>query len=380
MSLSHRSACGRIVSISCAVRRAWRAGRVSLAHPDGSSHLTDPGNSIVTVRVVQPFLAVLISAAPTAATGAGHHPDAVHVTPSIRQTAQGAPPRTPEQLGAAFRRAYEARDVRALLSLFYLARVDSFTRASLERNLAIDVAAEHDIDSVVVRDPDPDGIYRYTLRGVTYEPSLPVVKELEVYFRKNATGVTSDGFKVGVLNGVYYLASAAPVERPTPAPSLTHEYVNARYGVSLRYSDEYRVLEGIDGRLFNGTDLTFNKAVPIATLVYTAPRFTATSYAGAGIAIWKVQPPSSLGCRTLGPPRRNDSTGVTFYEGAGAATNGTLAKKDSFYLVAHGGDCYKLDARVAVERPSAKTPLPAQDKVDLLDLMDAVSRTFRFTR
>lgn len=164
------------------------------------------------------------------------------------------------------------------------------------------------------------------------------------------------------------------------APAFTQRYTNATYGITLRYTDDYRVVSGIDGDLFTDTDLAFNHADPVVTLVYTPPRFPGTSYAGAGIALWKIEPPDRTGCRTMGPPETNGDTGVAFYEGVGAVNEGNMAKKDSFYLVSRGPDCFKIDARVSVNTASGATALSAQDKVDLLDAMDAVARTLEFTR
>jgi hypothetical protein len=132
---------------------------------------------------------------------------------SSRRTlaAQTTQPSTPDELAAAVKRAFETRAVDALLGLFYWEGVDEPTRASLERVLGKDVQAGYGVAAVTIRDPDPDDITRYTLGGVTYEPNLPVVKELEVRFEPNPAGATSDELKVGTSNGVYYLVTATPV-------------------------------------------------------------------------------------------------------------------------------------------------------------------------
>lgn len=132
----------------------------------------------------------------------------------LADATQATQPSTPDELAAAVENAFETRDVTALLGLFYSEGVDEPTWASLARVLGRDVEAGYGVAAVVVRDPDPDDINRYTLGGVTYEPNLPVVKELEVRFEPNPDGATSDTLKVGTSNGVYYLVTATPVASP----------------------------------------------------------------------------------------------------------------------------------------------------------------------
>jgi hypothetical protein len=132
------------------------------------------------------------------------------VTPSqVARAAQKAGTPTLDDLAKTLQDAYRAKDIDAVLALFYMAGVDDATKASLIKNIQADF--QNTVDSVELVEPAANNLYQYTRDGITYGVNLPVIKETKVKFAKNASGITSTSFYVGVHDGTYYLVTAAPV-------------------------------------------------------------------------------------------------------------------------------------------------------------------------
>jgi hypothetical protein len=53
----------------------------------------------------------------------------------------------------------------------------------------------------------------------------------------------------------------------------TSTYTNREFRISMRYTSDFKQVEGIDGQLFDEVDVKFNRATPIATFVYTSPKY-----------------------------------------------------------------------------------------------------------
>ncbi len=141
-------------------------------------------------------------------------PASVNNQPTAPAVATGAPQGgqtyTLEGLVKALQNAYIAKDSKVFLSLFYdINNVDEVTKSSLVKGFSDDF--HYQIDSVRVVEPVANNIYQYTLHGISYHVSLPVVKEVKVNFKKNVAGITSTSYYVGMHNNGYYLVTAVPL-------------------------------------------------------------------------------------------------------------------------------------------------------------------------
>jgi hypothetical protein len=132
------------------------------------------------------------------------------VMPSqVARAAQKAGAPTLDDLAKTLQDAYRAKDIDGVLALFYMAGVDDATKASLIKNIQADF--QNTLPSVELVEPAAKNLYQYTQGGITYGVNLPVIKEAKLKFAKNASGITSTSFYVGIHNGTYYLVTAAPV-------------------------------------------------------------------------------------------------------------------------------------------------------------------------
>ena len=114
----------------------------------------------------------------------------------------------------AFRRAHESRDAEAILRLVYWQGTDGETRKSVEEGVAADFGLP--IKSIRMESLAADDKLEYTRSGVTYRPNLAPVGKMRVEFEPPAGGqltAQSSGYLIGVKDGAYFIATAAPVSR-----------------------------------------------------------------------------------------------------------------------------------------------------------------------
>jgi len=128
------------------------------------------------------------------------------------------PPKSPQALADAFEDAHEDADIVALSRLVYWDRADERTRTSFEKHSSADFGLE--ISEVVVEPVDPEMKLEYTLDGVTYRPNLEPAGRLRVEFEPGEAGglptTHSTSYLFGTRDGVYWIATSAPV--PTDSP------------------------------------------------------------------------------------------------------------------------------------------------------------------
>jgi len=120
-------------------------------------------------------------------------------------------PRSLDQLVQAYKKAHAAKDVNAILALFYTEGVDEKTKATLVKSLNNDFPLE--IESMEIVEPSKNNIYEYTQGGIQYKVNLPVIKEFKIHYKQNTTGQTYTSYYVGEKNGSYYLVTATLVSQ-----------------------------------------------------------------------------------------------------------------------------------------------------------------------
>ena len=128
------------------------------------------------------------------------------------------PPTSPQALADAFQEAHEDADIVALSRLVYWDQVDERTRASFEKHSSADFGLE--IAELAWEPVDSGMKLEYTLEGVTYRPNLEPVGRLRIQFEPGEAGglptTRSASYLFGIRDGVYWIASSAPLPADSP--------------------------------------------------------------------------------------------------------------------------------------------------------------------
>jgi hypothetical protein len=114
-----------------------------------------------------------------------------------------------QKLIAAFKAAYENKDVDALMSLVHWKDVTTQTRNGIRRSFEDILKAP--IDNVFIVPVPKDQVLEYTHGSITYRINLKPVGWLRVFYKKNQQGVTTTSYMVGEKDGRYLIATAAPI-------------------------------------------------------------------------------------------------------------------------------------------------------------------------
>lgn len=130
------------------------------------------------------------------------------------QSARPAAPTSTGELAAAFRRAHEHKDVKAILDFVYWGNSIDANRAGMSGQITDDFPLS--IERITFDSLAKGETLSHTKNGVTYRPTLPALGRLVVHFAREAGSSATDritSYLYGSTNGRFFLLTT---ERTTP--------------------------------------------------------------------------------------------------------------------------------------------------------------------
>lgn len=111
---------------------------------------------------------------------------------------------------ASVKSAFERKDARAFLDLYFWDGVPDFIRSVAEKTTPD--LLDSNVDTIVLVTAAPETGKEFVRNGVTYRNNLPVTKQIEVEHSPASKAKGKVTIPVGEKNGKLYITTAAPVK------------------------------------------------------------------------------------------------------------------------------------------------------------------------
>lgn len=112
------------------------------------------------------------------------------------------------ELIEAFKKAHNNKNVDELMKLVYWGKATEQTKKGIRESLKYDI--NHSISNIYIGQLPDNLTTEYTLGSITYKINLKLIKELNVLYESNESGITRTSYLIGIRNGKYFIATAAP--------------------------------------------------------------------------------------------------------------------------------------------------------------------------